>query len=119
MNKGDLAESAEISRVSISKYFSGKRSPSPKTVGKIAKALNVPVSDIIENATAMADNAQWGIPKKKQTNPQERCDKQKCFSSTLNLTGSIQKVLLSSFFVTLLAKKYHYSIMELPLLHAG
>lgn len=63
MNKGDLAESAEISRVSISKYFSGKRSPSPKTVGKIAKALNVPVSDIIENATAMADNAQWGIPK--------------------------------------------------------
>ena len=60
MNKGDLAESAEISRVSISKYFSGKRSPSPKTVGKIAKALNVPVSDIIENATAMADNVQWG-----------------------------------------------------------
>lgn len=58
MNKGDLAESAEISRVSISKYFSGKRSPSPKTVGKIAKALNVSVSDIIENATAMADNAQ-------------------------------------------------------------
>ena len=28
-------------------------------------------------------------------------------------------VLWSSFFVTLLAKKYHYSIMQLPLLHAG
>lgn len=56
MNKGELAESANISRVSISKYFSGKRSPSPKTIGKIAKALNVPVTDIIENATAMADN---------------------------------------------------------------
>ena len=56
MNKGELAESANISRVSISKYFSGKRTPSPKTIGKIAKALNVPVTDIIENATAMADN---------------------------------------------------------------
>ena len=32
----------------------------------------------------------------------------------------IQEGLLwSSFFVTLLAKKYHYSIMQLPLLHAG
>ena len=29
------------------------------------------------------------------------------------------RVLWSSFFVTLLAKKYHYSIMQLPLLHAG
>jgi len=28
-------------------------------------------------------------------------------------------MLWSSFFVTLLAKKYHYSIMQLPLLHAG
>ena len=28
-------------------------------------------------------------------------------------------LLWSSFFVTLLAKKYHYSIMQLPLLHAG
>ena len=31
----------------------------------------------------------------------------------------IQLLLWSSFFVTLLAKKYHYSIMQLPLLHAG
>ena len=30
-----------------------------------------------------------------------------------------RKLLWSSFFVTLLAKKYHYSIMQLPLLHAG
>lgn len=28
-------------------------------------------------------------------------------------------LLWSSFFVTLLAKKYHYSIMQLPLLHVG
>ena len=33
--------------------------------------------------------------------------------------GAKKDVLWSSFFVTLLAKKYHYSIMQLPLLHAG
>ena len=48
MNKSDLADSAGISRISISKYFSGKRHPSPKTIGKIAKALNVPVTDLID-----------------------------------------------------------------------
>ncbi len=48
MNKGDLATAAGISRISISKYFSETRTPSPKTIGKIAKALNVPVTEIIE-----------------------------------------------------------------------
>lgn len=48
MNKSDLADSAGISRISISKYFSGKRHPSPKTIGKIAKALNVAVTDLID-----------------------------------------------------------------------
>lgn len=57
MNNRDLANSAKISRISISAYFSGKRKPSWKTIGKIAKALNVPVTDIIENAAATADNA--------------------------------------------------------------
>ena len=43
---------------------------------------------------------------------------------TLDLkTWGTQKTMVyllwSSFFVTLLAKKYHYSIMQLPLLHAG
>ena len=38
----------------------------------------------------------------------------------LNSSTIISETLLwSSFFVTLLAKKYHYSIMQLPLLHAG
>lgn len=35
-----------------------------------------------------------------------------------NMVGT-DFLLWSSFFVTLLAKKYHYSIMQLPLLHAG
>lgn len=47
MNKGDLADAAGISRISVSKYFSGKRTPSPKTIGKIAKALDVSVTEII------------------------------------------------------------------------
>lgn len=48
LSMDDLAALAEVSRVSISKYLSGKRQPKPKTVGKIAKALNVPVTEIIE-----------------------------------------------------------------------
>lgn len=52
-----LAKASGISRVTISNVKCGK-SCSNATAEKIAKALNVPVSDIIENATAMADNAQ-------------------------------------------------------------
>lgn len=48
LSMDDLAALAEVSRVSISKYLSGKRQPKPKTAGKIAKALNVPVTEIIE-----------------------------------------------------------------------
>ena len=48
MNKSELAGSAGISRLTVAAYFSGKRNPSLKTVGKIAKALNVPVTEIIE-----------------------------------------------------------------------
>lgn len=52
-----LAKASGLSRVTISNVKCGK-SCSNATAEKIAKALNVPVSDIIENATAMADNAQ-------------------------------------------------------------
>lgn len=52
-----LAKASGVSRVTISNVKCGK-SCSNATAEKIAKALNVPVSDIIENATAMADNAQ-------------------------------------------------------------
>ena len=47
----------DLSRISIGKYLSGKREPRPKTLGLIARALKVPVTDIIDtNATAMTDN---------------------------------------------------------------
>lgn len=52
-----LAKASGVSRVTISNVKCGK-SCSNATAEKIAKALNVPVSDIIENVTAMADNAQ-------------------------------------------------------------
>ena len=52
-----LAKASGVSRVTISNVKCGK-SCSNATAEKIAKALNVPVSDIIENATAMADHAQ-------------------------------------------------------------
>ena len=52
-----LAKASGVSRLTISNVKCGK-SCSNATAEKIAKALNVPVSDIIENATAMADNAQ-------------------------------------------------------------
>ena len=48
MNKTELADSVGISKITVSTYLSGKRNPSLKTVGKIAKALNVPVTEIIE-----------------------------------------------------------------------
>lgn len=48
VNKSELADNAGISRITVSSYFSRKRNPSLKTVGKIAKALNVPVTEIIE-----------------------------------------------------------------------
>lgn len=49
LNMDDLAALAEVSRVSISKYMSGLRSPKPKTIGKLAKALGVDVSELLES----------------------------------------------------------------------
>lgn len=48
MSMDDLAVMADVSRVSIGKYLSGLRNPKPKTLGKIAKALNVPVENLID-----------------------------------------------------------------------
>jgi len=57
MSVDDLANASGVSRISIGKYLSGKREPRPKTLGLIAHALGVNVTDIIQDATAMADNA--------------------------------------------------------------
>ena len=56
MGVDDLSSASGVSRISIGKYLSGKREPRPKTLGQIARALNVPVTDIIVDAAATADS---------------------------------------------------------------
>ncbi len=48
LNVDDLAKVAGVSRVSITKYASGMTKPRTKTLGKIAKALDVPVEKLID-----------------------------------------------------------------------
>lgn len=48
LNMDDLAKVVGISRVSLTKYLSGMRNPRTKTLGKIAKALDVPVEKLID-----------------------------------------------------------------------
>lgn len=47
-----LSKVTGVSQVSIARFRKGTQQPRPATVGKIAKALNVPVTDIIENTAA-------------------------------------------------------------------
>ena len=43
----DLCERAGLSDVGLRKIRTGERNPKPATIGKIAKALGVPVQNII------------------------------------------------------------------------
>lgn len=45
----ELCERAGIDISTIKKVRTGERNPKPSTIGKIAKALNVSVQDIIED----------------------------------------------------------------------
>lgn len=47
LSVNDLANKTGIGRVSISRILNGKVKPNPKTVGLMAKALKVDVSEII------------------------------------------------------------------------
>ena len=44
----DIAEKAEISTNALRDIRKGKSNPRTATLGKIAKALNVPVTDIVD-----------------------------------------------------------------------
>lgn len=57
MNPYDLCRKTGIQYQTYRRIVSGSNCK-PATLGKIAKALNVPVTDIIENAAATADNAK-------------------------------------------------------------
>ncbi|SFO26995.1 DNA-binding transcriptional regulator, XRE family [Pseudobutyrivibrio sp. JW11] len=45
----ELCQKAEISTVTLRDVRFGRQNPRPSTIGKIAKALNVSVQDIIED----------------------------------------------------------------------
>ena len=48
MNTTQLSKKADISRFSLNAYVNKTRNPKPATVGRIAKALNVKVEDLVE-----------------------------------------------------------------------
>lgn len=48
MNYKELSEATEMTQESLSKIRTGRQNPRPATVGKIAKALNVKVEDLVE-----------------------------------------------------------------------
>jgi len=50
-----LSDVTGVSQVSIARFRKGTQQPRPATVGKIAKALGVDVTEIIESATATAE----------------------------------------------------------------
>lgn len=43
----EIVKKTGLGRTTVSKTFSGKISPTPKTIGLLAKALNVDVTEII------------------------------------------------------------------------
>ncbi|WP_455505696.1 helix-turn-helix domain-containing protein [Gemmiger formicilis] len=45
----ELSDKCGVSQVTITRITKGIQDARPQTIGKIAKALNVPVTDIIEN----------------------------------------------------------------------
>ncbi len=48
MSYKQLSKTTEMTQESLSKIRTGKQNPRPTTIGKIAKALNVKVEDLVE-----------------------------------------------------------------------
>jgi transcriptional regulator with XRE-family HTH domain len=48
MTIGELSKKSGVSKTALSNYTTGKSNPKPATLGKIARALNVEVEDLIE-----------------------------------------------------------------------
>lgn len=47
LNTNELAKKAEISKTTLSKIINSKRNATPKTIGLLAKALNVNVTELL------------------------------------------------------------------------
>ena len=54
----ELSKICGVSQVTIVRITKGTQEARPGTVGKIAKALDVPVIDIIEDTAATVDNGK-------------------------------------------------------------
>jgi len=50
----ELAKNSSLSRIFIGNCLKGNANPKPATIGKIAQGLGVDVTELLENATAMA-----------------------------------------------------------------
>lgn len=61
----ELSQKCGVSQVTIVRITKGVQEARPGTVGKIAKALKVPVTDIIKNTAATVDNGKQGISEAK------------------------------------------------------
>lgn len=44
----ELAKKASLSAASITSFFTGRRNPSPKSLGKLAHGLEVEVEELLE-----------------------------------------------------------------------
>ena len=49
LSTNDLSKMTELSRATISRVINGKVKATPKTIGLIAKALNIDVAEIISD----------------------------------------------------------------------
>lgn len=49
INIGELAGKSNLSAASISSFFSGRRNPSIKSIGKLAYGLEVEVEELLED----------------------------------------------------------------------
>jgi transcriptional regulator with XRE-family HTH domain len=50
---GELSSKSGISRTALNNFTTGKGNPKPATIGKIAKALNISVEDLIKDNERM------------------------------------------------------------------
>ena len=53
-----LTEVTGVSQVSIARFRNGTQQPRPATIGRIAKALGVPVIDLIQDTVAAVSKDQ-------------------------------------------------------------
>lgn len=54
----ELSQKCGVSQVTITRITKGVQKARPETVGKIAKALEVPVTDIIEDTAATVNSVR-------------------------------------------------------------